>query len=181
MKEKNYIWIALFIGLQACVIQVIDQLLCAYVSPVGNFGFGWIAFQAWAMYFLSGCNIKGAVKSSIGYFIGIVASIAIIVMAGKLGVLGFWATPITLLVLVPIVMHVDQGPELIAYSAAVFVGAGVYFGFMTYVPGASFAGALVTEMIYCVLGLSFGYITVSFMNWYKGKYVVAKNSKDMSL
>lgn len=180
MKEKNYIWIALFIGMQACLIQVIDQVLCAYVAPTGNFGFGWIAFQAWAMYFLSGCNVKGAAKSTIGYFIGIVASIAIITMAGKLGVLGFWATPITLLILVPIVMHVDQGPELIAYSAAVFVGAGAYFGFMTYVPGATFGGALVTEMIYCILGLFFGFMTVTFMTWYKGKYVNKKDDKSIS-
>ncbi len=172
MKEKNYIWIALFIGIQAFTIQIVDQLLCSYVLPAGNFGFGWISFQAWAMYFLSGCNVKGGIKSAIGYFIGIIASIAIISLGGVLGFLGFWATPIALIILVPIIMHVDQGPELIAYSAAVFVGAGAYFGFMTYVPGATFTGALVTEMIYCLIGLVYGYISIAFMTWYKGRYVV---------
>lgn len=173
MKEKNYMWIALFIGFQAFTIQIVDQLLCTMVPPAGNAGFGWIAFQAWAMYFMSGCNVKGGAKSIIGYFIGAVASIAIISMAGKLGALGFFATPVTLMILVPIIMHVDQGPELIAYSAAVFVGAGVFFGFMTYVPGATFTGALLTEMIYCVIGVVYGFITVSFMGWYKGKYVAS--------
>lgn len=171
MKEKNYIWIALFIGVQAFAIQILDQVLCQFVPPAGNFGFGWIAFQAWAMYFLSGGSIKGGVKSAIGYFIGIIASIAIITLSGVFAGLGFWATPVALIILVPIIMHVDQGPELIAYSAAVFVGAGAYFGFMTYVPGATFTGALITEMVYCVVGLLFGFVTISFMTWYKGKYV----------
>jgi len=171
--RRRKVWIALFIGIQAFTIQIVDQVLGTYVAPIGNSGFGWIAFQAWAMYFLSGGSVKGGIKSAIGYFIGIIASIAIISLGGTLGFLGFWATPVALIILVPIVMHVDQGPEMIAYSAAVFVGAGAYFGFMTYVPGATLAGALVTEMIYCIIGLLYGFVTITFMNWYKGKYVVS--------
>lgn len=58
MTAKKYFPIALFIGVQAAVLQAIDQLICAGVSPLVAGG-GWISFQAWAMYFLGGCTIKG--------------------------------------------------------------------------------------------------------------------------
>lgn len=124
------------------------------------------------MYFLAGCIPKGAVRSFIGYAIGVIASIAIISGGGALaGTLGFFATPIVLLVLVPILLYLDIAPELFNFVPAVFVGAGVFFGCMTYVPGATFGGIAITEMIYCVLGLFFGFCTITFRGWYEGKYV----------
>ncbi len=171
MKASKFFWIALFIGLQACVLQIIDQALSPVVYPAGA-GFGWIAFQAWAMYFLSGCDMKGAIRTTFGYIIGIVASIAIMMMGGALsGALGFFAVPITLLVLVPVVIYFELMPWVINYVPSIFVGAGVYFGFMSYVPQATFSSAAITEMIYCIIGLAFGYVTVSFRGWYEAKYV----------
>ncbi len=172
MTAKKYLPIAVFIGVQAFVIQIIDQILCRYVPPLGNFGFGWVAFQAWAVYFMAGCTPKNGVRAFMGYFIGMIASIAIIAGSGSLGGnLGFFATPVVLLVLVPIILYLDIAPELFNFVPAVFVGAGVYFGCMTYVPGATFGNILVTESIYCVLGLLFGYTTVKFRGWYESKYV----------
>lgn len=171
MTAKKYFCIALFIGIQAFLIQIVDQVLAPLVPPAGNAGFGWIAFQAWAMYFVAGCNPKGALKSFIGYFIGAIASICIISGSGMVAGLGFFATPVVLLVLVPIILYLDIVPEPFNFVPAVFVGAGVFFGFMTYVPGASFMGATITEMIYCVLGLFFGFCTITFRGWYEAKYV----------
>jgi hypothetical protein len=173
MTVKKFLPIALFVGIQASLIQVVDQLLAPVVYVLPNNGFGWIAFQAWAMYFLAGADIKGAIKSLGGYLVGIVASIAIMVVGGSLGAhgLGFWAMPVTLLILVPIVINLELGPWMINYTPAFFIGAGVFFGFMSYISGATFSTAAITEIIYCVLGLVFGFCTLRFRVWYEKSYV----------
>ncbi len=172
MTLKKYFPIAIFIGVQACVIQILDQVVAGFVPPAGNAGFGWVSFQAWAMYFLTGCTPKDAVRVFIGYVLGMIASIAIIFFGAMFsGTLGFFSFPIVLLVLVPIILYLDQAPAMFNCVPAIFVGAGVYFGFMTYVPGATFVNAFITEGIYCIIGLFFGFITVTFRVWYETKYV----------
>ena len=109
MTAKKYFPIALFIGLQAAVLQAIDQAICAGIVPLFAGG-GWISFQAWAVYFMGGCTVKNGVRAMIGYVIGMVASIAIIFCGGQLGALGFWAMPLVLLVLVTIILYLDIAP-----------------------------------------------------------------------
>jgi hypothetical protein len=46
-------------------------------------------------------------------------------------------------------------------------GAGVFFGFMSYVPGATYTAAASTELIYCAVGLFYGFITVKFRGAYE--------------
>lgn len=169
MTAKKYFVIALFIGLQAAVLQAIDQTICGSLAPLAAGG-GWIAFQSWAMYFLAGCTPKGAARTGVGYALGMVASIAIMVLGGKLGALGFWAMPVTLMILVPIIMYLEITPELLSFTAALFVGAGVFFGIMSYVPGATFMTAFAGELIYCVIGLCCGFLTVTFRGWYEPRY-----------
>ena len=123
------------------------------------------------MYFLGGCTPKGGLRALIGYVIGMIASIAIMVGGGQLGALGFWAMPAILMILVPVVLYLDIAPEMISFVPAVFVGAGVFFGVMSYIPGATFQNAFVAEGIYCVIGLIFGAMTVLFRGWYEGKFV----------
>ncbi len=170
MNAKKYLPIALFIGFQAFVLQALDQAICAGIPPLAAGG-GWISFQAWAMYFLGGCTPKGGARALIGYLLGMAASIAIMVGGGALGGLGFWAMPVILLILVPVILYLDIAPEMINFVPAVFVGAGVFFGVMSYVPGASFSNAFIAEGVYCVIGLVFGYITITFRGWYEKKYV----------
>ena len=86
-KFGKYIVGPIIVAILAFAMQALDQVL----SPVFAFGSmagDWIAFQAWAIYFLAGCNINGGVKGFIAYIIGIVASIAIMSLGGALG--GFW-------------------------------------------------------------------------------------------
>ena len=170
MTAKKYLPIALFIGLQAAALQAIDQSLCASVAPLVAGG-GWISFQSWAMYFLAGCTPKGGLRALIGYVIGMAASIAIMMGGGMLGALGYWARPAILMILVPIILYLDIAPELFNLVPAVFVGAGVFFGVMSYVPGATFANAFVGEGVYCLIGLVFGWLTITFRGWYEAKYV----------
>lgn len=175
MTLKKYLPIAIFIGIQACVIQMIDQILLGFVAPEGNFGFGWISFQAWAVYFMAGCSIKNGVRAFIGYAIGMVASAIIIYFGAKFGpTLGFFSFPLVLLVIVPFLLYLDQAPLMFNFVPALFVGAGVFFGCMTYVPNATFTNIFVTESIYCIVGLFFGFITITFRTWYEAKYVNKK-------
>jgi hypothetical protein len=176
MTKGKFFWIAFFIGAQAFLLQVIDQVLAPLCPPDGNVGFGWIAFQAWAMYFLSGLNVVGAVKSFFSYGIGILASVAIMVSGGILSGLGFFTIPVMLLFFVPFVIYFELAPSPLSYVPAMFVGAGVYFGFMSYIEAATYTGAAITELIYCALGLLFGYVTVTFRGWYEKHFVNNKTN-----
>lgn len=169
MKFSKFIIIPLFIALQAFTMQAIDQWISGFFSPAGNGGFGWIAFQAWAMFFIAGCTVTGGIKTFLGYASGIVASIAIMLLGGALGgALGFWAFPAAVFAIVVPVICLEK-VKWLDYVPSVFVGAGVFFGFMTYIQGATFGGAAVSILFYCLFGLVYGFITVKFRGWYEAK------------
>lgn len=168
MNIKQFAVIPVMIAILACILQIIDQLLVGakIFHPEGNNGFGWISFQAWAMYFIAGCTVKGGARSLMGYILGILASIAIMNLAGVLG-MGFMSAPIAILIVVIPVIFLERAPELFNFVPAIFVGAGVYFGFMNYVSGDCFIQAGVTEVAYCVIGLIFGWVTVALRGAYE--------------
>lgn len=168
MKFRKFIFIPLFIAFLAFTIQIVDQLVMKVVPPEGNAGFGWIAFQAWAMYFIAGGSLKGGIKTFLGYFSGIVASILIMEFGGAFGALGFFAFPVAVFLIVVPVICLEKVPWF-DYVPAVFVGAGVFFGFMSYVSGATYAKAGITELIYCFIGLLYGVITVYVRTKYEAK------------
>jgi hypothetical protein len=168
MTLKKFIVIPFIIALLAGTIQMVDQLLHLQVEPLGNVGFSWIAFQAWAMYFLAGCDLKGGLKTLIGYVIGIVASIAIMVLGGYFAGMGFYALPLAVfLVVIPVILL--EKVKWLDFIPAIFIGAGAFFAFMSYVPDATFAIAAKTEIIYCILGLAYGYITILLRTAYEKK------------
>lgn len=94
LKFSKFIVIPIIIAFLAFTIQIVDQLLSPLVPPAGNVGFGWIAFQAWAMYFIAGCNLKGGVKTFLGYVSGVIASILIMELGGLFTGLGFFGVPL---------------------------------------------------------------------------------------
>lgn len=166
MKFSKFILIPVMIAALAALIQVADQLLSTVVLPATNKGFGWLAFQAWALYFVAGCNVKGGIKTFLAYLVGVGASIAIMVGAGWMNGLGFWAVPASLLIFVIPVICLEK-IKWLDFIPGIFIGAGAFFAFMTYVPEASFGTAAVTEMIYCTLGLLWGWITVTLRTMYE--------------
>ncbi|MFR9603713.1 MAG: DUF1097 domain-containing protein [Rikenellaceae bacterium] len=179
MKFSKFIIIPIMIAILAAIVQLIDQVLqsagsCTYF--IANSGFGWLTFQAWALYFLAGCNIKGGVQVLIAYIAGIIGSIAIIAFAGWLGsvgIPGFWVTPLSLLILVIPVICLERVQVMIP---GLFVGAGAYFAIMTFQPGnpTTYVNAAGTELVYCLVGLIFGWITVTLRVAYENS--VTKNS-----
>ena len=140
----------------------------------------WIAFQAWAVYFVVGCTAANGVKAWIGYLTGIVASIAIIQLMGMPGIVGLpnvggmnlAMAAAVFIVVIPAIMS-ENVKNMVP---ALFIGSGAFFASFGHtalaaaVPSGDlmtkFAYAAQTELIYCALGLSFGFITV----FWRGKY-----------
>ncbi len=166
MSIKKFAVIPLIIGILALLIQVVDQLLMGCVEPVGNSGFGWIAFQSWALYFLAGCDIKGGIKVLLGYIAGIVGSILIIELGMAIPSFGFFAFPVAVGTVAFAIIFLERTTWL-SLIPAIFIASGAFFAFMNYVPGATYGIAFTTEMIYAVIGLIFGVVTVKLRGAYE--------------
>ncbi len=174
MSFSKFIVIPIMVAVLAFTLQIVDQLLSPIMPPDGNKGFAWIAFQAWAVYFFAGGTLKGGVKSFLGYVMGILASISIMLLAGKFAglELGFFAVPGALGLIVIPVMCLEK-IKILDLIPALFIGAGAFFVFMSYVPNATFGTAAFTELVYCVIGLFYGVATV----FLRGQYEAMINPK----
>ena len=75
--------------------------------------------------------------------------------------------PVALGVMVVLMVSLEIAPSLINFVPSTFIGAGVFFGFMSYIEGATFSSAAYTQLIYCLIGLCFGYTSISFRIWYE--------------
>ena len=173
MSLKKFVIIPLIIAVLAFLIQIIDQLLSPIMQPTPNNGFSWIAFQAWAVYFLAGCNIKGGIKALLGYGIGIFASILIMKIAGWFACFAFFSVPLAV-GLIAFSLIFFERTNWLNLIPAMFIGAGAYFGFMNYISGATYLNATITEMVYCIIGLIFGVITIALRTIYE-KFVNKKS------
>ena len=160
MKKLSFAVGAAYTALLAFIIVCIDQLIKKYMPIGAESGFTYIAFVAWAVYFFSGCTLKGGVRALIGYVIGISFSILIILLAGAFSSTGFFAVPIGVFIIVFLVLYLEKVPW-IDLIPAMFVASGCYFGIMTYVPDATFGTAACVEIIYGSIGLLFGWITIT--------------------
>ena len=167
MKNLSFAVGAAYTALLAFIIVCIDQLLRQFMPIGADLGFTYIAFIAWAVYFFSGCTLKGGIRAAIGYVIGISFSILIIVLAGSFSSLGFFAVPLSVFLVAFFVLYLEKVPWL-DLIPAMFVASGCFFGIMTYVPEATFATAAYVEIIYGFIGLLFGWITIT------GKGIISK-------
>jgi hypothetical protein len=170
MKLRKFVMIPVIIGILAFLIQALDQWLSPVMQPSGNVGFSWISFQAWAVYFFAGGNVKGGMKSFLAYVVGIAASIMIMELGGVLSpALTFWAVPVAVGAIAFLVIFLEK-VEWLSLIPAIFIGAGAFFAFMSYVPGANYTNAAITQMVYCTIGLIFGFVTVTLrLAWERRK------------
>lgn len=169
MDFKRFIVIPVFIAFLAFTFILIDQLISPYMPITGNKGFGWVTFQAWAMYFLAGCTLKGGLRTLLGYVMGIIAAILIIKLAGIFGSTGFWAVPLAVLVVVIPMCSMERAHSLIDFVPALFVSSAVFFAFMNYIPGATMTSSAITILTYCAIGMIYGIVTVNLRIAYEKK------------
>ena len=167
MKNLSFAVGVVYTALLAFFIVCIDQLIKKYMPIGSESGFTYISFVAWAVYFFSGCTLKGGIKAFIGYVLGITFSILIMLLADAFSSIGFFAVPLGVFIIVNVVLYFEKMPWL-DLIPALFVASGCYFGIMTYVPDATFCAAAHVELIYGSIGLIFGWITIT------GKSYLAK-------
>jgi len=160
MKKLSFAVGSALTALLAFIIVCIDQSIKQYMPIGAESGFTYIAFVAWAVYFFSGCTLKGGIRALIGYVIGISFSVGIMLLANSLISTGFFAVPIAVFIVVFLVLYLEKVPW-IDLIPAMFVASGCYFGIMTYVPDATFETAACVEIIYGFIGLLFGWITIT--------------------
>ena len=168
MSKLSFAAVSAYTALLAFTIVCIDQLVHKFMPIADNNGFVYISFVAWAIYFFSGCTLKGGIRAAIGYVVGISFSIAIMLLAGVFGAPDkFFAVPLAVLIVVFPVLYLEKVPWFDLLPAS-FAAAGCFFGIMAYVEGATFYTTICVEAIYGLLGLLFGWITIA------GKGIVVK-------
>ena len=159
---KQYFPITVMIAIIAFFLMLVDLLFAKVIfagEGATNYFLVWVAFQAWAMYFMGGCNPLGGVKVMLGYFGGVMASIAIMELGGVFSPLGVMAGPVAVLIIVVPVICADRVP-LFNFVPAWFVGAGVFFGLKTHIAGITHTDAGIMVLLSCLVGCLFGWVTI---------------------
>jgi len=187
MSPQKYILIPVFIAFQAFVMMLAAPFVPGNLID-GSGLITWIAFQAWAMYFLAGCKPSMSLKVLAGYAGGILASVAIFEIGEALAFLNIeggaaWGLYIAVFLVVIPVIAAEKVPG-INFIPAWFVGAGVFFALATYCampeeitcPWNWYTRLGFTELLACAIGLGFGWVTVTFRTWYEGKYTPAEET-----
>lgn len=170
MNFKKFIIIPVFIAFLAFTFILIDQLIGPHMPIADNKGFGWVTFQAWAMYFLAGCTLKGGLRTFLGYIMGITAAILIITLAGKFGSTGFLAVPLAVFIVVIPMCTMERAHSVIDFVPALFVSSAVFFAFMNYIPNATMTSSAITILVYCAIGMIYGIVTVTLRSMYEKRF-----------
>lgn len=181
MPFGKFIIIPIFIAFQAFTMMLIQPYIPGTNAALGGGLLSWVAFQAWAMYFLAGCTPKMGGKVLLGYIGGIIASIAIFELAAPLaglnGETNKWGLYLAVFIVVIFVISAEKVPGFDLVPSW-FVGAGVFFGLMTHASDSRaetltnyewYLQIAVPLLIACVIGLAYGWVTVAFRGWYEGK------------
>jgi hypothetical protein len=171
LKNKQLMVVSCGLAFQAFILV----LLNAFIPQLAGTDAMWVAFQAWAVYFLAGCTPTGGVKAWIGYATGIAASIAIIELMGAPGIkslpqpggMNLAMALAVFIVVIPAIMS----ENLKNMVPALFIGSGAFFGLSGLMVdeagnGAGHLAVARAELVYCAVGLLFGFITV----FWRGKY-----------
>jgi hypothetical protein len=168
MDFKKFIVIPVYIAILAAGFIVLDQLISPYMPIADNKGFGWVTFQAWAMYFMAGCTVKGGARTFLGYVLGVLSAILIIELAGVLSSTGFWMVPLAVLVMVIPMCSMERAHSLIDFVPAIFVSSAVYFAFTQIYPATTTRTSMaITILVYCGIGMILGYVTISIRTAYE--------------
>lgn len=177
MNKIRFLIFAVYVGLQSFLLQFMDQLIGTHLVSGGTKGFVFIAFQGWALYFLLGSKVKGAIIGFFGYLLGIIFAMVMAEISAVFQNLGILAVPITALIVVPVMMYFEYAPWFISNVATFFVGAGAFYAIYSYVDEVSMPEAGGIVMLYCTLGLLSGWMTILFRKWYEKKCVIGENRR----
>jgi hypothetical protein len=179
MPFKRFIIIPIFVAAQATTMMMLAPFIPGTPSAIGTGLLAWVGFQAWATYFMAGATPKMGMKTVAGYLGGIVASVVIFELAALFSGMNAGNTPwglyLAVFIAVIPVIAAEKVPGL-DFVPAYFVGAGAFFALMTYVPKPEAVGQLAWYaqvatpiMIACLMGVIYGWITVTVRVAYEKK------------
>ena len=169
MKFKQQAVYALLTAILAGVVTYVTQKMGGWPNPVcmenGN-ALTYISFATWACYFVAGCNLKGAGNWLWSMFGGaICAALMFILTFAFMGAMGYF---IGVSVAVIIIVWFMMFPEKVKMNgAAVFIGTALFFAIHSSGAGIDgsigvYCNVILTEMIYTVIGLAAGFLTIWF-------------------
>ena len=186
MSFGNFIIIPVLLGVQAAILMVIGKYIPGSTAAVGGPGLlTFVTFQAWAVYFAAGCTPKNGLKVILAYASGIIASILIMLMGDAMvPCLGVYAYAIAVFIVVIPAISLEKVP-MFDFIPGLFIGSGMFFAIMRLggtvglneagqavqigiahdMPG--FLSVAVPELIACIVGQVFGYITVLWRGAYE--------------
>lgn len=166
MKTKHLIVYAIIVGILAGVVTLVTDFLQSVGFIATGASLTFVTFVCWATYFLYGANLKGGVSGWLSMIPGIIGAIIIYVVTGFLAGAGlnfaYIALPLGVVVGVIFMLLCEKLP-IGNNVAAIFVGAGLFFGIMG-TPDAGATGYLMVgigELVYGALGLLAGYLTIA--------------------
>ena len=167
MTFKQFFLIPVFIAVLAFILMLVDMGFGSFTK----YFVVWVAFQAWAMYFMAGCKLESGVKVMAGYLGGAVAATAIFALAGVLDFLGPMGLPVAVLIVVVPVISAERVPWF-NFVPAWFVGAGVFFA----LHAGNYVETGTKSLFSCLVGVIFGVATVAFRTRYEAS--VASKSEE---
>ena len=171
MSFGKFLFIPFFIALLASSMMVLE----INKEPTLHHYLSWISFQAWAMYFMAGCTLKGGGKVMLGYLGGAAASVAIMELIGVCAGwgLGQAAVPVAVFPIVVLVICAERVPGF-NFVPSWFVGAGVFFALMGLLPEIAglakwdkYLQAGLFLMVSCAVGQVYGIVTVFIRKRYE--------------
>lgn len=160
MKVMKYLPHPGIIAVLVIVMMTLEPFIPTYLVS-------WIAFQTWALYFIAGGTPLKGIKAGVCHIGGILAAILIMVLAGKAGpVLGCATLPLVCAVVAFGVICFEK-VEPLDNIPAWFLGAGAYFGLANVLKeNFSYGPAMLTQVSSLVIGLVWGFITVTLRTQY---------------
>ena len=165
MKPGKLIVYAILVGILAGVVTLITNVLQGAGIIATGASLTFVTFVCWASYFLYGADPKGGINGWLSMIPGTICAIFIYLCVGWFAGAGmdvpYVALPLGVVVGVVLMCLCEKLPKG-NNVAAVFVGAGLFFGIMG-APDASAKGYLLVaigELLYAALGLFAGFLTV---------------------
>ncbi len=171
MKFKQQAVYALLTAILAGVVTYITQAMWGWPNAAcmeAKNPLTYISFATWACYFVAGCNIKGAANWLWSMFGGAICAALMFILTfafmNKDGSNYLIAVSIAVIIIVWFMMFPEK---LKMNGAAVFIGTALFFAL--HASGAGIDGSIgkycnviLTEMIYSVIGLIAGFLTIWF-------------------
>lgn len=165
MKFGKLIVYALLVGALAGVVTLVTNVMQNFGFVATGASFTFVTFVSWSTYFLYGATPKGAIAGWLSMIPGVVSAVVIYVCTGIFAGIGlsvpYLALPLGVVVGV-ILMCLCEKLPVGNNVAAVFVGAGLFFGAMG-APAAAETGYVMVGagvLVYAALGLIAGFFTI---------------------